>query len=334
MNDKNRWVKRFGAAALTLAVGVAGAQDAQAAVLVEFDAATAGAGVVPSDVGWTGFGTSMINNGTFLLQDNTGNDPDTESGEYLSPSAGAGTMVRTSGQYGIEFTAQPFTDVPFFGFSHYANAYVFWSDDEFAFNVTLDLDTDDAGAGTTGGIKYGQNSMADAVTGIDWSVPHTIFIGYDSSLEIFNFYVDDVFQSSITYGQFSRVGNFAQDAVDFGDGTTGQGLDIAAAWYSVRIHDVNTPGSTPLVGDLDGDGFVGINDLNIVLGAWNQNVPPANPLADPSGDGFVGIDDLNTVLGNWNAGTPPAAGAAVPEPATLTLLGLAGVTVLRRRKSR
>ncbi len=90
-------------------------------------------------------------------------------------------------------------------------------------------------------------------------------------------------------------------------------------------------GGTPLTGDLDGDGFVGINDLNIILANWNQNVPPANPLADPSGDGFVGIDDLNTVLGNWNAGTPPPAAAAVPEPATLVLFTLAGSALLRRR---
>ncbi|GAB4108399.1 MAG: hypothetical protein Kow00105_15320 [Phycisphaeraceae bacterium] len=88
----------------------------------------------------------------------------------------------------------------------------------------------------------------------------------------------------------------------------------------------------PLDGDLDGDGFVGISDLNIILGNWNQNVTAGDLLAgDPSGDGFVGIDDLNQVLGNWNAGTPPASGAAVPEPATLALLGLGGLMALRRR---
>jgi hypothetical protein len=88
--------------------------------------------------------------------------------------------------------------------------------------------------------------------------------------------------------------------------------------------------TTALAGDLDGDGFVGINDLNIVLGNWNQNVPPANPLADPSGDGFVGIADLNVVLGNWNAGTPPASNA-VPEPGTLAMLSLVGLTLLKRK---
>ncbi len=90
-------------------------------------------------------------------------------------------------------------------------------------------------------------------------------------------------------------------------------------------------GSIP--GDLNGDGFVGIDDLNLVLGNWNQNVTPGDPLAgDPSGDGFVGIDDLNEILGNWNAGTPPTAGAAVPEPTTMGLLGLGTVAMLRRKR--
>ena len=87
-----------------------------------------------------------------------------------------------------------------------------------------------------------------------------------------------------------------------------------------------------ITGDLDGDGFVGIDDLNLVLGNWNQNVPPADPLADPSGDGFVGINDLNEVLGNWNAGTPPTAGAAVPEPASMAVIGLGGLAVMSRRR--
>ncbi len=90
-----------------------------------------------------------------------------------------------------------------------------------------------------------------------------------------------------------------------------------------------------LAGDLNGDGFVGIADLNIVLADWNNGDPPndpiVNPLADPSGDGFVGITDLNVVLGNWNAGVPPGP-AVVPEPTTLALLGLGGVAMLRRRR--
>jgi PEP-CTERM motif len=76
-----------------------------------------------------------------------------------------------------------------------------------------------------------------------------------------------------------------------------------------------------------------VDDLNIVLVPWNQNVTPGDLAAgDPTGDGFVGVDDLNVVLVNWNNGTPPAAGAAIPEPASLALIGLGGMAMLRRRR--
>lgn len=60
----------------------------------------------------------------------------------------------------------------------------------------------------------------------------------------------------------------------------------------------------PLHGDLDFNGFVGINDLSTVLGVWNQNVPVGST-PDPSEDGFVGIEDLGEVLSNWNEGLAP-----------------------------
>ena len=84
--------------------------------------------------------------------------------------------------------------------------------------------------------------------------------------------------------------------------------------------------------DLDGDGFVGINDLNIILAEWNNSVPLENPAADPSGDGFVGISDLGIILVSWNVGTPLAIdGLAIPEPNTAAcMLSLAALMLPRR----
>jgi hypothetical protein len=113
-------------------------------------------------------------------------------------------------------------------------------------------------------------------------------------------------------------------------GTPGAGLmyDVIYNANNVTLSVV----TSTLIGDLDGDGFVGITDLNLVLSNWNQTVPPANPLADPSGDNFVGIADLNTVLGNWNAGTPPQSdNLAIPEPTALLLWLAAGGAMMRRR---
>lgn len=116
-------------------------------------------------------------------------------------------------------------------------------------------------------------------------------------------------------------------------------LQRGTEWgYSLYEFEVFGDALTPmLTGDLNGDGFVGIDDLNLVLAAWNQSVPPGDPLADPSGDGFVGIDDLNLVLGNWNAGTPPYAGGqpTIPEPASFALLtiGAGGMIGWRKRSA-
>jgi len=90
---------------------------------------------------------------------------------------------------------------------------------------------------------------------------------------------------------------------------------------------------TQLDGDLNGDGFVGVDDLNILLANWNQNVTPGDLLSgDATGEGFVGVDDLNILLINWNVGTPPPAEARViPEPTAGMILAISSLYLIRRR---
>ena len=57
---------------------------------------------------------------------------------------------------------------------------------------------------------------------------------------------------------------------------------------------------TPITGDLDGDGAVGIVDFLALLAAWGDcPAPPAACPADLDGDGSVGILDFLLLLGNW-----------------------------------
>jgi hypothetical protein len=64
-----------------------------------------------------------------------------------------------------------------------------------------------------------------------------------------------------------------------------------------------------LPGDLNGDGFVGIEDLDLLLAHWGDTVTPGDLASgDATGDGLVNADDLQVVLDHFGNGTPP------PEP--------------------
>ncbi|MDP6544895.1 MAG: PEP-CTERM sorting domain-containing protein, partial [Phycisphaerae bacterium] len=57
------------------------------------------------------------------------------------------------------------------------------------------------------------------------------------------------------------------------------------------------------------------------------------------GDGDVDIDDFNILKGNmgWDGtggGAPQATASKTPEPATMSLLAIGGLLILRRRRRR
>ena len=97
------------------------------------------------------------------------------------------------------------------------------------------------------------------------------------------------------------------------DGTELEGSD------SIRI--------VPL-GDADGDGFVDDTDLSLVLANWNGGTEWGQGNFD--GDNFVGDTDLSILLANWGASTPLTVGEVIPEPATLVLLAVGGMVLIRR----
>jgi len=142
---------------------------------------------------------------------------------------------------------------------------------------------------------------------------------YDGAVQ--HLYVDDVLQDyqENTYTLFStaniRIGGVfagASDAAFIGD------ID------EVKIRDYAVPG------DADRNGLVDDDDLAILLSNWTGPFGTGRTwqTGDFDRDGNAADDDLSMLLSNWTR--PPPAGAAVPEPATLSLLALGSLAVVRK----
>jgi Stage II sporulation protein len=253
-----------------------------------------------------------------------------------------------------------------------ATGRVFSDANQGSFSQRIDIDLDEAGGGEfiyyqVAGTEYaGPGDMFTSQREANLALQPLGSIGFwlksDSPGLNVGINLDDdgdgteqgIFQNVIPDGQWRKYEWSLEDSslwssalYDSGDGILGDSISLDSIVFAgnqdsvVFLDDLfwMPPELGPpllILGDIDGDGFVGINDLNFLLANWNQSVPVGDisqgDLAG-NGDGFVGIDDLNILLGNWNTGIPPAnaAGSLVPEPGTAILATLMCPLFLRRR---
>ncbi|MDP6545784.1 MAG: peptidylprolyl isomerase [Phycisphaerae bacterium] len=87
-------------------------------------------------------------------------------------------------------------------------------------------------------------------------------------------------------------------------------------------------------GDVDFDGDVDADDYNEFTASFGER--GVGLAADFDGDYDVDLDDFTILQANYSGPTsPPAApGGAVPEPASICLLGLCGMALIRKRRGK
>lgn len=148
--------------------------------------------------------------------------------------------------------------------------------------------------------------------------------------------VSEVVYIAYSQGQVDRLSNLYEGGMDF-NGTTTQLDEDTGSWdllaFALGMNGFFTGMNTPanalhvgflvtqptvslLDGDANGDGMVNLTDFNILKSHFGQ--AGGRSEGDFTGDGNVDLADFNVLKANFGQG-----GAAVPEPGTMLLAGLA-----------
>lgn len=122
--------------------------------------------------------------------------------------------------------------------------------------------------------------------GRSWSEP-IILDTLDTSLKI----------SWVSFVQ--PADNYTDNSARFFYGYAQASDGVLGLRYQNNIRWIKFIPDIPLVGDLDGDGQVGVSDLLILLASWGTCEDCSDCPADLDGDCSVGTSDLLILLSNW-----------------------------------
>jgi len=212
----------------------------------------------------------------------------TNNGDYgcwTSPYSQMVSMVRGAGEYTIEAKVRPVDDLKSISYSYeYANMKICWADDVYSYMVCIDKDSDDGGSGTTGRVTREKYPMQTVIGDIDWSVPHTLRIEYQGSTDTFDFYLDDVYKTSLSSVvlQYEPTYSGYQNRICFGDSTTGgYHPDYNSQWYFVRLYGASSASVTDIDWSVPHTVFVAYhNDDSMfyiyVDGVFREYIPAAD----------------------------------------------------------